>query len=149
MALRGKMQAYVEARAAGLTPRDAAAHAGYEMAGVAVTVSRLESRADVQAEIERLKRAGERGDSAGSPELERGKWAMRDHYSSPLELLLDVMNNPQAPTSVRYQAAKDALPYCHPRKEAGKKEEAKERAKKAAGGKFQTVPRPSHLRAVS
>lgn len=149
MALRGKMQAYAEARAAGLAPKDAAAHAGYEMAGVAVTVSRMERRADVQAEIKRLKRAGKRGDSADSPEVERGKWAMRDHYSSPLDLMLDVMNNPQAPTSVRYQAAKDALPYCHPRKEGGKKDEAKERAKKAAGGKFQTAARPSHLRAVN
>lgn len=149
MALRGKMQAYAEARAAGLAPRDAAAHAGYEMAGVAVTVSRMERRADVQAEIKRLKRAGKREDSSDSPEVERGKWAMRDHYSSPLDLMLDVMNNPQAPTSVRYQAAKDALPYCHPRKEGGKKDEAKERAKKAAGGKFQTAARPSHLRAVN
>lgn len=149
MALRGKMQAYAEARAAGLAPKDAAAHAGYEMAGVAVTVSRMERRADVQAEIKRLKRAGKREDSGDSPEVERGKWAMRDHYSSPLDLMLDVMNNPQAPTSVRYQAAKDALPYCHPRKEGGKKDEAKERAKKAAGGKFQTAARPSHLRAVN
>lgn len=149
MALRGKMQAYAEARAAGLAPKDAAAHAGYEMGGVAVTVSRMESRADVQSEIKRLKRSSKRGDSTDSPEVERGKWAMRDHYSNPLDLMLDVMNNPQAPTSVRYQAAKDALPYCHPRKEGGKKDEAKERAKKAAGGKFQTAARPSHLRAVS
>lgn len=149
MALRGKMQAYAEARAAGLAPKDAAAHAGYEMAGVAVTVSRMERRADVQAEIKRLSRAGKGEDSSDSPEDERGKWAMRDHYSSPLDLMLDVMNNPQAPNGVRYQAAKDALPYCHPRKEGGKKDEAKERAKKAAGGKFQTAARPSHLRAVN
>lgn len=149
MALRGKMQAYAEARAAGLAPKDAAAHAGYEMAGVAVTVSRLEARSDIQAEIKRAKRGSKRGDSAAAGEVERGKWAMRDHYSNPLDLMLDVMNNPEAPTSVRYQAAKDALPYCHPRKEGGKKDEAKERAKKAAGGKFQTAARPSHLRAVS
>lgn len=149
MALRGKMQAYAEARAAGLAPKDAAAHAGYEMAGVAVTVSRMERRADVQAEVKRLKRSGKREDSTDSPEVERGKWAMRDHYSNPLDLMLDVMNNPQAPTSVRYQAAKDALPYCHPRKEGGKKDDANNRAKKAAAGKFQTAARPSHLRAVN
>jgi hypothetical protein len=151
MALRGKMQAYAEARAAGLAPKDAAAHAGYEMAGVAVTVSRLEARSDIQAEIKRAKRGGKRATASetDSPEVERAKWAMRDHYSSPLDLMLDVMNNPQAPTSVRYQAAKDALPYCHPRKEGGKKDEARERAKKAAGGKFQTTARPSHLRAVN
>lgn len=150
MALRGKMQAYAEARAEGLSPRDAAAHSGYEMAGVAVTVSRLERRADVQAEIKRLKRSGKHPDpKAVIDTSERGKWAMRDHYDSPLLLMLDVMNNPDAPTSVRYQAAKDALPYCHPRKEGGKKEESKERAKKAAVGKFQTAARPSHLQTVN
>ena len=148
MTLRGKMQAYVEARAQGLEPKVAARHAGYEEAGIAVTVSRMERRADVQAEIRRLKRGGKAVDEPGSKEsLE--KWAMKDSYSNPLDLMLDVMNNPEAPKSLRYQAAKDALPYCHPRKEGGKKDEQKERATKAAKGKFQTAARPSHLQAVN
>ena len=148
MALRGKMQAYAEGRAQGLEPKIAARHAGYEEAGIAVTVSRMERRADVQAEIRRLKRGGKAVDESGGKEsLE--KWAMKDHYSNPLDLMLDVMNNPEAPKSLRYQAAKDALPYCHPRKEGGKKDEQKERATKAAKGKFQTAQRPSHLRAVN
>lgn len=147
MALRGKMQAYAEARAQGLRPLDAGAVAGYSGAGVKVTISRLEKRDDVKAEIKRLARGGKaekRGEEKGTLD----KWQMQDSYSNPLELMLDVMNNPEAPKSLRYQAAKDALPYCHPRKEGGKKDEAKERATKASQGKFQTSARPSHLRAV-
>ena len=148
MKLNGKMQAYAAARAEGLRPLDAAAHAGYSGSGIKVTTSRIEARSDVQAEIRRLKGGGKAVDeSDGKESIE--KWAMKDHYSNPLDLMLDVMNNPEAPKSLRYQAAKDALPYCHPRKEGGKKDEQKERATKAAKGKFQTAQRPSHLRAVN
>lgn len=149
MALNGKMQAYAAARAQGLRPLDAAAHAGYSGSGIKVTTSRIEARSDVQAEIRRLKKGGK--PVVNLPETDNDpleKWAMRDSYANPLDLMLDVMNNPKAPKSLRYQAAKDALPYCHPRKEGGKKDEVKERAKKAAGGKFQTANRPSHLHAV-
>lgn len=145
MALRGKMQAYAEHRANGLERLDAGAMAGYAGPGMKVTLSRIESRPDVQAEIKRLKRGGKPVDKSGK-EGESGKldkWKMKDRYTTPLDLLLDVMNNPEAPKSIRYQCAKDALPYCHPRKEGGKKDEQKERAAKAAGGKFQTAPRPS------
>ena len=151
MALNGKMQAYAEARAQGLRPLDAAAHAGYSGSGIRVTTNRLESRADIQAEVKRLKHGGKPAVAAPgkqSAEDRDEKWSMQDRYSNPLDLMLDVMNNPLAPKSLRYQAAKDALPYCHPRKEGGKKEEKEERAKKAAAGKFQTAARPTHLRAV-
>ena len=151
MVLNGKMQAYAEARAQGLRPLDAAAHAGYSGSGIRVTTTRLEARSDIQAEIKRLKRGGKpvvTPPGKQSAEERDEKWSMQDRYSNPLDLMLDVMNNPLAPKSLRYQAAKDALPYCHPRKEGGKKEEKEERAKKAAGGKFQTASRPTHLRAV-
>ena len=151
MALGGKMQAYAAARAQGLRPLDAAAHAGYSGSGIKVTTSRIEARSDVQAEIKRIKKGGVTVTAPGgkeSAEERDEKWGMRDSYDNPLDLMLDVMNNPKAPKSLRYQAAKDALPYCHPRKEGGKKEEASERAKKAAGGKFKTAARPTHLHAV-
>lgn len=142
MALGGKMQAYAEARAHGMEPLVAAAHAGYAGAGVRVTTSRIEARKDVQAEIRRLRKGGAKPerDEPDSDLME--KWAMKDRYDSPLDLLRDVMNNPKAPKSLRYQAAKDALPYCHPRKEAGKKDEMKDKAKKAAKGKFGVMSRP-------
>lgn len=141
MALRGKMQRYAEGRAQGLNPADAGAHADYSGAGSRVTVSRIEARADVQAEIARLRRGGvDKGD--GQAETERGGWEMKEHYDSSLDVLRDIYNNPQAPKSVRYQAAKDALPYEHARKEGGKKEEAEKAAKAAGKGKFKTAQKP-------
>lgn len=148
MALNGKMQAYAEARANGLRPIDAATAVGYTTASIRVTTSRLESRLDVQDAIKRAKNKGRKVKSTAAGveiEGEFEKWAMKDHYDSPLALLQDVMNNPKAPKSLRYQAAKDALPYCHARKEGGKKEEAKGKAKAAAKGHFGTAPRPSHM----
>lgn len=147
MALKGKMQKYAEARANGLAPKDAARMAGYAEGGsLKVAVSRMEARADVRAEVGRLR--GELG--VGAPdEGSLETWAMKDHYDSPLDLLQDVYNNPAAPKSLRYQAAKDALPYCHARKEGGKKDEAAKESKKAAAGKFGASPAPSHLRRVA
>lgn len=154
MALNGKMQAYAEARAQGLEPLVAAAHAGYAGSGIKVTTSRIEARSDVQAEVRRLRKGGKPSPTTGAKkpvdeDSELEKWAMRDRYDSPLDLLRDVMNNPKAPKSLRYMAAKDALPYCHARKETSKKEEAAAASKKVAKGKFRPASRPSHLRAVN
>lgn len=150
MALGGKMQAYAEARAQGLPPYEAALHAGYAGSGIRVTTSRIEARKDVQAEIRRLKKGGgvEVTAPKGNDTDPMEKWGLQDSYADPLSLMLDVMNNPAAPKSLRYQAAKDALPYCHARKEGGKKEEQGRRAKEAAQGRFGTQNRPSHLKAV-
>ena len=137
MALKGKMQAYAEARAQGLTPADAAAHADYSGSGARVTVSRIEARADVQAEIRRLKKVGVDNEPEGDE-----PWKMKDKYPSSLALLQDLYNNPKAPKSLRYQAAKDALAYEHPRKEGGKKDEKNEAAKEAGKGKFRTANKP-------
>ena len=148
MALKGKMQAYAEARAQGLRPMAAAAHAGYAGSGIRVTTSRIEARTDIQTEIKRLKRGGKKeteAPEADDDELET--WGMKNHYESPLALLEDVMNNPKAPKTLRYQAAKDALPYRHARKEGGKKEETKDKAKAAGRGHYGTTQRPSHMRA--
>lgn len=144
------MQAYAEARALGLEPLAAGVHAGYSGSGMAVSLSRIEARADVKAEISRLKKGGRVEDKPAAAESEgegRDKWEMQDSYDSPLDLLQDIYNNPKAPKSLRYQAAKDALPYCHARKEAGKKESDKEAAKAAGQGKFQRTQKPG-LRVV-
>ena len=138
------MQAYAEARAQGLEPLIAGAHAGYSGSGMAVSLSRIEARADVKAEIRRLKKGGR---VEAKPEVEadsgeREPWKMKDKYPNPLALMEDVMNNPLAPKSLRYQAAKDALPYCHARKEGGKKDAALDAAKEAGQGKFKRKQRP-------
>lgn len=143
MALNGKMQKYAEGRAHGLSPRDAGLAAGYSGSGLAVTVSRIDKRDDVRSEIQRLKRGGKAEPEAKSDDNGIDSWAMKDSYDSPLELLRDVWNNPKAPKGIRYQAAKDALPYLHARMEGGKKEEKEKGAKGAAKGKFQPGNRPS------
>ena len=149
MALKGKIQAYCEARANGRGQKEAAADAGYSLVGISQTACRLEARKDVQAEIRRLKKDGSAGRDPGTGDVGGvlDKWEMKDKYASPLDLMIDVMNNPQAPKSLRYQAAKDALPYCHPRKEGGKKDEAKERGEQVAKkSRFKTKSAPSHVR---
>lgn len=146
--LTPKMQQYAQARANGLRPLDAAAHAGYSGSGLRVTTSNLEARADIRAEVRRLKSDG-RGDEAATTvdgnDSGESQWALKDSYASSLDLMRDVYNNPKAPKTLRYQAAKDALPYEHPRKEGGKKESDKERAASAAkgGGKYAPQSAPS------
>lgn len=149
MAFKGKQKAYCEARANGMDRKTAAAHAGYSGSGINVSSCRLEARPEVQAEIRRLKKDGSAGRDPGTDDVGGvlDKWQMKEKYANPLDLMIDVMNNPQAPKSLRYQAAKDALPYCHPRKEGGKKDEAKERGEQVAKkSRFKTKSAPSHVR---
>ena len=146
-----KILAYCQHRAAGAAVGQAALAAGYLPSSAAVTASRLEPRADVQAEIARLKKVNKSiggkkatgalvDDPAASP---LAPWALRPRYDNPLDLHLDVMNNPKAPIGMRIQCAKDAMPYCHARVgESGKKEKAQDAAKEAAGGgKTKSKPR--------
>ena len=57
---------------------------------------------------------------------------------TPLEYMLRVMNDPKETDARRAWAAQAAAPYIHPRagEGKGKKDEAAEKAAKAASGKF-------------
>ena len=119
-----KIPAYIQHRLFGLVPRAAAQAAGYSSSGISVAVARLESREDVRCAL----RWAENGQAPfarlsgiESHDAELRRWGLQEHYDSPLELMLDVMNNSDAPASLRIQCAKDALPYCHARKENTKK----------------------------
>lgn len=156
-----KIAEYIQHRLDGAEPLQAARLAGYaEGAGLKVVASRNEIRADVREAIRKAKRAGKTVTVARKPGQRKASrvdtgveaiinplepWKLRDHYESPLDLLQDVMNNPKAPGGLRIQCAKDAMPYCHARKEGGKTEE-KDKAGKKPGGKFPTMAPPSHLR---
>lgn len=141
-----KVPQYIEERLAGLKPLDAALAAGYAQSAIRVTASRLETRADVKSALRKGKRMGRRdlednevgGDVLRSP---LAAWTLKKHYSDPLSLLLDVMNNPEAPGGLRIQCAKDAMPYCHARKETSKREDGKTKAKETAK-KYPTMPVP-------
>ena len=133
MSLTGKQRAFVELKAAGVRNEEAAKRAGYAANSAAVTATGLMKRADIKGAIAALANNGD------SPiETASNEWSMKSKYDTPLDLLRDVWNNPDAPKTLRYQAAKDALPYCHARKEGGKREEqAKKSAETAKVTKFQ------------
>jgi phage terminase small subunit len=74
---------------------------------------------------------------------------MKDHYGSSLELMQHSYNNPLLPPGLRFEAAKQALPYEHGRiGEKGKKEDKKDRAKDVAKGRFGTKQPPTASRAT-
>ena len=67
-------------------------------------------------------------------------------YDDPEKFLRAVMNDSATEAKIRVDAAKALMPYIHPKKgEGGKKDEAADRAKKAAGGKFKAAPAPLKL----
>lgn len=65
---------------------------------------------------------------------------------TPLDYLLSVVRDTGEDTKVRIQAASIAAPFVHIKKgEAGKKDEAAEKAKKAGAGKFAAAAAPPRL----
>lgn len=165
-----KIPDYIEQRIAGVAPEAAALAVGYSRSGIRVTICNLEARADVKKAIRSGKRVGKRlsaqvlkqstskrqyrsvaDEPDGDDVPEQLKpWALKDRYSSPLDLMIDVMNNKKAPGGLRIQCAKDAMPYCHARKEGSKKDDDKSKAKEtAAKSKFGAQARPSHLQRVA
>lgn len=132
------INAYISHRVNGAAPSQAAMLAGYSARGINQTASRLEARDDVMRAVR-----GDAPEDETSPR-ENTAWALKEHYDSPLELLLDVMNNGQAPAGLRIQCAKDAMPYCHAKKsEGGKKDLAHDAAVRALKGKFGIMPTPA------
>jgi hypothetical protein len=159
-----KIGAYIEQRAAGLEPISAAIAAGYAQSGIQVTSSRLEQREDVRQALRKANRVGKSVKPLRSPTSKRQyrsvadepesddpilePWKLKDKYASPLDLLIDVMNNAKAPGGLRIQCAKDAMPYCHARKETSKKEDNKDKAKRV-GNESSFRPMPVPLRKVA
>ena len=65
---------------------------------------------------------------------------------SPLDYMLDVMNDPGVDEKLRAQMAVAAAPYMHAKKgEGGKKDELADKAKQAAGGRFKPAAPPLKL----
>lgn len=69
-------------------------------------------------------------------------------HADPKDFLLAVMNDMGTEPKLRVDAAKALMPFVHQRRgEGGKKEQAKDKAKEAAAGKFGTR-QPPQLKAV-
>jgi phage terminase small subunit len=138
--LTEKQSKYVQGRVAGLKQRDAAIAAGYSPAGADVQAANLDKHPQVKAAIAKAKRAGARGmtsmrnpprgDEPGDDEA-----VLKDHYDTPLDFMLDTMNNPRMPKGVRFEAAKQALPYVNGKVgDVGKKQSQQNRAKAITEG---------------
>jgi len=146
--LTDKQKAFVEGRAQGLGTKDAAIHAGYSATTAHVIGSTLAGRADIKSAIRAAKKnAG----VVNEPETD-DKPKLKASYKDSLEFFKDAMNNPRLADGVRFEAAKQLLPYEHARvAEKGKKESKKDDAVKVAAGQTGTPFRtkaPPKLRAV-
>lgn len=135
--LTDKQKAFVVNKAAGVANRDAAIAAGYAVAGAAVAADKLMRNPAVRSAL----KAAAKG-SPGDDTKVATPVMPRDKYDDPLSFLLDVMNHADLPIAMRADAAKQLLPYKHPRMgETGKKEAAKERAREIAGGRHKFAPK--------
>lgn len=135
-----KQRKYAEGRAEGLKPKQAALAAGYSPSTADKQAYGLEARADIQDMIKAAKKA--KGVKKGRPPKDDDETpVMKAKYGSSLDLMRDMYNNPRLPYSVRFEAAKQALPYEHARiGEKGKKEQRADAAKVAvAKGRFRPL----------
>lgn len=140
-----KMRAFGKAVATGVPEREAALAAGYGAPGAAAQASKLMARADMREFIAKL-----RGKETKTTEEDVEPLIVDP--SSSLDVLRQLYMNPKAPTGLRFEAAKAALPYEHGKKgEKGKKEKLQDEAKEAAGGDFTPRRRPGRpsLKAVA
>lgn len=146
--LTPKQRAFAENKAAGMTNRDAAVAAGYAVAAAGPTAYKLLQLPNVRAAI----KAATKGDHESEKAPTNVLRMPREHYKDSKSFLLDVMNLGTIPIAMRADAAKALLPYMHPRMgETGKKETAKENARKIARGrrgKFATRQAPPKLTVV-
>lgn len=167
MALTGKKQKFAEAKAKGLSNKDAAVAAGYSASSAAAQGSRLAKDPDVVAHLNRKTKAKAAKRTAPpakvAPVEERPapepetldeeaaiasfNWEQATRFSDPKAFLKAVMNDMETEPKLRVFAAKELMPYFHRKLgDTGKKEERKDAASKAASGRFAASPPP--LRAV-
>lgn len=141
--LTEKQRQFILNKLAGCTNRDAAVAAGYAVGSASAAADKLMAMPAIRAA---LKVTPGVDTKAGTPTMPRSK------YADPKTFLLDVMNLDGLPIAVRADAAKQLLPYMHARMgETGKKETAKENARKIARGgrsKFATRQAPPKLTVV-
>lgn len=150
--LTEKQHKFAQGKAMGLGNTDAAIAAGYSPAGAAVQATQLMKLPHVKAAIAAFKKGLSKAEKkqAKEKEEEREPGVMKDHYDNPLELMLDVMNNKNMPVSIRFESAKQALPYCHARVgDGGKKAKQKERADELSKGGTRSPMQPPKPRNYS
>ena len=134
-----KMKAFVEGKAAGLSNRDAAVSAGYTSLAAGETATRLLKRPDVKKALKAALKVQTASIPAArnAPEGEEDAAKLRTDYTDSLDFMRQAMNNAKLPLGVRFDAAKQLLPYEHARiGEKGKKESKQDAAREVGRGKF-------------
>lgn len=142
MALTEMQQQFVVNKAAGVKNREAAIAAGFSAKSADVQAGRLMGRVDIKKAIAKAKRDMRKGvtekPDVNEDDLDDGNKKNKmpkSRYADPLDFLTDVMNHKHLPIAMRADAAKQLLPYKHARiAEKGKKETAKDAARKIARG---------------
>nr|WP_288355645.1 terminase small subunit [uncultured Pseudomonas sp.] len=151
MALTEKKRRFADALLSGASNKKAAIDAGYSEKTAPQAGSKLAKDPDIVAYVARRKQFDEaRAEVKSETEKVNSDRAAETEASGkdPIAFLERMMANELEDPKLRIDAAKALLPYKHAKKgELGKKEQAKEKAGQAAGGKF--GPRqPPQLKAV-
>ncbi|KQQ31998.1 hypothetical protein ASF61_16830 [Duganella sp. Leaf126] len=139
MELTGKHRLFADAVLAGMSNKDAAIAAGYSEKTAGPAGSRLAKNSNVAAFIKKYKKVGAPTPPPPPAPAPRATFDVKQAitFSDPLDFLRAAMNDPAASDKLRVEAAKALAPFVHARKgESSKRDEAKDRAKTAASGKY-------------
>lgn len=141
--LTEKQGRYVQARAGGSKKIDAARFAGYagSESVLSVAASKLEAQPKIRNAIAQAKKSGR--NAARAQESDDEDEGLLSQYTDSAHFMRHCMNNPKLSKSMRFEAAKQLLPYEHAKiGEKGKKEDRKDRANEVAQGRFATKQPP-------
>lgn len=135
-----KQAAFIQLRIQGVKQEQAAILAGYSQAGASVIASKMSRTPKF---IEAINGGGiPKAPAAPAPEVDSDP-RLKDSYEDALAFFIDVMNNPRMADGMRFEAAKQLLPYQAAKKgDIGKKAGKLEKAAQTATGRLATQPPP-------
>lgn len=148
MALTGKKKAFADAVLGGKSNKDAAIAAGYSAATASAAGSRLVKEKEVSAYLKKARSAP--AEKAAQPAVDDPRptfdLSKALQHADPKMFLLAAMNDVELAEKLRIDAAKALMPFMHQKlAEGGKKDDAKDRAKRAGEGLFKASATPLKL----
>lgn len=147
MVLIGKKEAYAQAIVAGLSKTEACVQAGYSKKTAAQQANRLSKESQVIARIKELTSGVKNAKEEVNLEINVNEMNEAD----PKKYLIEIMQDPDAETKLRLDAAKTLMPYLYGKiGEVGKKETKREnaQAKVRAGGLSARIAERGQLKKV-
>jgi len=142
MAVYGKKKVFADAVLAGSTNKEAAIKAGYSAATASAAGSRLVKDKEVAAYLEKQRAAAETTEPVAQDGPKFDLAAAMTH-TDPKIFLTAAMNDIELDPKQRIIAAKALMPFVHGKvADQCKKEDAADKAKVAAAGKYGVRPGP-------